>query len=299
VSLPHAVREGVEKVLPGLAAGTEITSASPVSGGCINNGVRIKTDSGASLFLKWNPSSPLGMFEAEADGLDALRACAGLRVPKALAWSDPQAIGPAWLLIEFVGLGAPSSDVERALGTGLAQLHVPRPGASFGWPRDNWIGSLPQDNSPRGSWPDFWREHRIAPQLGLARSRDLLNVDAFDRLLELIPDALDDVTDPSLIHGDLWRGNTFASAAGEPVVIDPAVYLGHAEVDLAMTELFGGFGPAFYEAYSAARPITEEYRHYRRDLYQLYYLLVHLNLFGPSYAEACRAGALRVIDALD
>lgn len=238
------------------------------------------------------------MFALEAEGLEALRSRKVLYVPEPLALSGAEDEGLSWLLLEFVASGPGSADTDRRLGRGLARLHDPQPGETFGWSSDNWIGSLPQSNTSCSSWADFWRDMRLAPQLTQARAGGFLEDDVFDRVSDLLPVALGDVTCPSLIHGDLWSGNTFPSESGQPVVIDPAVYLGHGEVDLAMTELFGGFNSTFYEVYASERPISDAYTTYRRDLYQLYYLLVHVNLFGVGYEAGCRRAAQRVVDEL-
>lgn len=295
--LPDAVRSAVEDALRSLGAPARIVHATPVAGGCINNGLRVDVETGAAYFLKWNAEAPLGMFDREADGLGALAAAGTLRVPAALSWGDGDD-GAAWLLLEHVPQVPAARDTDRRLGIGLAHLHARAGHAKFGWAHDNWIGSLPQRNDESGSWGAFWRDRRLAPQLELARRHGHVRERAFDRLLEVVPAALGDVTSPGLVHGDLWSGNVFATAGGEPVVVDPAVYAGHGEVDLAMSELFGGFGPGFYDAYDDALGIPAAYRAYRRDLYQLYYLLVHVNLFGASYAAPSLRAAERVLAAL-
>jgi protein-ribulosamine 3-kinase len=287
----------VEEALAQRGLGRHVTSVTPVGGGCINNGARIVTDSGGVFFLKWNRSAPAGMFAAEADGLEALARASSLRVPAPVAW-DSRSGGDSWLLLEHVGSGPSGAAALSALGAGLAAMHSGEVGATFGWERDNWIGSLDQPNDPSESWGDFWRDRRIEPQLSLARSRGLARDAAFDALLERIPGALDDLGTPELLHGDLWGGNWFADERGRPVLIDPAVYRGHGEVDLAMSELFGGFGPAFYEAYAEVRPLSGAYAAYRRDLYQLYYLLVHVNLFGRAYEPGSLGAARRVLAEL-
>ena len=290
--LPTPLRRQVESVL-----GHQITGSVPAAGGCVNNGARLDTRAGGSFFLKWNEAAPPEMFEAEAEGLEALRRLCPARVPRPLDRGGGDGVSP-WLLMEYVGSGAPAADYPERLGASLAELHQAELGPSFGWGRDNWIGSLPQANDERGDWGDFWRDLRIVPQLRLARSRGLLSGDTMDRLVDVIPDALADVERGGLLHGDLWSGNAYATVDGAPVIIDPAVFRGDGEVDLAMTELFGGFGPSFYEAYDTARPISREYEAFRRDLYQLYYLLVHVNLFGASYESASLAAASRVVAAL-
>lgn len=347
MSLPGPVREAVRFALARLHPGAEITAVAPVGGGCINNGARIDTSAGRRFFLKWNPSAPAGMFDAEMDGLRALRAAASatddaasdaagtdvvatdarasdgdsgvepLRVP------EPYEAGggggtPDWLLMEWIGAGPATTGSDERLGRGLALLHdadvsaapavapPPAPGSPtgswertpFGWHADNWIGSLPQSNTEHASWPDFWRTERIEPQLRSAREKGHLTGPLWDDLLDRIPAALDGVETPALLHGDLWSGNAYVAEDGAPVIVDPAVYRGDAEVDLAMTELFGGFGARFYDAYRETRGVTDEYASHRRDLYQLYYLLVHVNLFGSGYVAGSRRAAERVLAAV-
>ena len=307
MTLPGGVAEAVRRALERHGLGHRIERVVEVGGGCINNGARLDTDVGTSLFLKWNRAAPAGLFEAEADGLVALAAPRALRVPTPLAWSDPSERGSdaSWLLMEHVRSGRPSTAAEERLGAGLAAIHASKPpgppgaaGAAFGWHRDNWIGSLPQANLPLPSWADFWRERRLRPQLERARSEGFLADRSLDRVLELTAEGLADVTRPELVHGDLWGGNWMAAEEDEPVLIDPAVHLGHGEVDLAMSELFGGFGARFYAAYRDAHGISDAYDAYRRDLYQLYYLLVHVNLFGASYESGSLRAARRVVSAL-
>lgn len=305
---PASVRESVDSALSQIAGGPDsIVATATISGGCIHNGTRLTAASGASFFLKWNASAPPGVFEAEADGLRALRRAVGsslpgfqapgasLVVPEPLAWGDA---GGGWLLMEYVEPSYAKTGASELLGRGLAAIHDTGHGAPMGWRAPNWIGSLSQDNTAASDWPSFWRERRIGPQLALARASGALGDPVFDRLLESIPAALNGAAPSALLHGDLWSGNTFTATNGVPVLIDPAVYVGDGEVDLAMTELFGGFAPAFYHAYDELRPISPEYRSHRRDLYQLYYLLVHVNLFGGAYAAAARHAGERIVAAL-
>jgi protein-ribulosamine 3-kinase len=297
-ALPMSVRQGVMDALTDLGA-APIRQVVPVGGGCINNGARLDTDD-RSYFLKWSPGAPARLFEAEADGLRALAEPGALRVPAPLAGGGGSG-APSWLLMEYVAQGSRARDFEERLGRGLAALHRSTPGdGSFGWHRDNWIGSLDQSNVESSSWACFWRDRRIEPQVRKAREGGYFaghRRQILERVLAVIPTALADVDDapPHLLHGDLWGGNVFAGPQGEPVVIDPAVYRGHGEVDLAMTELFGGFGRSFYEAYDGVAGITPGYRAYRRELYQLYYLLVHVNLFGASYEGSAVRAAERVL----
>lgn len=307
MTLPRRIEEEVEPALSRSGLGSRVRSSAPVGGGCINHGSRLETDDGATLFLKWNDDAPRGMFAAEASGLTTLRGAGALRVPEPIAWQD-SSDGPSWLLMEHITPAPRRPDSDERLGRALARLHAAGARAveadavdasiaatSFGWAHDNWIGSLDQPNTPSRSWGSFWRDCRIGPQLTAARARGYATETVFDHVLEVTPEALDDVSAPELLHGDLWSGNAYTTAGGEPVVIDPAVYLGDGEVDLAMTELFGGFGSSFYDAYAEARGISGAYSSHRRDLYQLYYLLVHVNLFGGSYAPGSVKAAERVV----
>ena len=301
--LPARIAEPVRRALEEHGLGRRIEQVVEVGGGCINHGARIVTDTGASLFVKWNDTAPASTFDAEADGLLALAEPDAVRVPSPIAWSGtPGDAGSApWLLMEHVTPGRSTRESEERLGAGLSRIHAAGADASvrdFGWRRDNWIGSLPQGNVPTASWADFWRDHRLEPQLEVARGRGYLSDGALDRVLGLTSEALADVVQPELVHGDLWSGNWFTSADGDPVLIDPAVYLGHGEVDLAMSELFGGFGAGFYHAYREAHGLSDAYEAYRRELYQLYYLLVHVNLFGASYEAGSLRAARRVVATL-
>jgi fructosamine-3-kinase len=246
----------------------------PVSGGCIHRCYRA-----AEGFLKVNHARMADAFAAEADGLTALRA-AGCTAPRPIEHGVDGA--EAYLLLPWLDLG--SRGDFAALGRMLAQLHRST-GERFGWARDNYIGATPQRNHLTHDWKTFWREQRMAPQLDLAR-RHGHRID-----IGPVCDLLDGhAPQPSLVHGDLWSGNVGFTAEG-PVVFDPAVYCGDREVDLAMTELFGGFPPAFYSAYG---PMPAGYEK-RKHLYNLYHLLNHLNLFGGGYLAQVNAtlGLLR------
>lgn len=314
--LPDTIHGGVGEALYERGLG-DLHAVEPMSGGCINHGSRIESSTGATYFLKWRTDAPAGMYAAEATGLAALAdavtgavtaaSSPAIRIPRVIAVDA----GGSWLLMDFITEGRRQERTDEALGRGLAAIHgrgagaLPGPGAAstFGWHADNWIGTLPQPNPPCRSWSDFWRDARITPQLELARARGAFGLErrearAFDSLLEVVEPALGDVEAPSLVHGDLWSGNAYSDEEGRPVLIDPAVYRGHGEVDLAMTELFGGFGPRFYAAYDDTIGISDAYHAYRRDLYQLYYLLVHVNLFGGSYVDASLRAADRVLAEL-
>ena len=254
-------------------------SMRPVGGGCINAAWHL-SGVGTGIFLKTNQPSLLAMFEAEAAGLTELRAARSLRVPRPLATGATQA--SAWIAMEWIEPGNGSADAE--LGAGLAGQHRST-SRLFGWDRDNTIGSSPQINDRCADWPAFFARHRLGFQLELARSNGWGGalVDAGSRLCQELPEFFSDYRPaPSLLHGDLWSGNRAVDSEGGPFVFDPAVYYGDREADIAMTELFGGFGADFYAAYRESWPLDSGYP-VRRVLYNLYHILNHLNLFGASY----------------
>jgi fructosamine-3-kinase len=300
-----------ERLEDATGAPVEIRTTTPVGGGCINPSARLEAEAGESFFLKWNPSSPPEMFRAEADGLKALGSAGSpLRVPEVLGHGGSgTGEAPGWLLMEFVPTGRAGPGYGRLLGEGLAHLHdapvgseaLPAPG-SYGWHRDNFIGSLPQANSPATSWTEFWQKERLAPQLEMARRGGHFSGsrgEVLERLMAELESVMEgaDHDGPALLHGDLWTGNFYPDPQGEPVLIDPAVYRGSGEVDLAMMELFGTLPQGFREGYGGRRGLAAEYDGFRRDLYQLYYLLVHVNLFGSGYEGSAVAAAERALGA--
>jgi protein-ribulosamine 3-kinase len=276
----------------GAATGTpfSIASSAEAGGGCVNRAIILSGVDGTRWFVKLNRADRLAMFQAESAGLEALRTAKALRVPEPLCFgADAE---EAWLVLECLtisGLGD-----QAALGRGLAALHR-HIGARHGWVMDNTIGSTPQDNTPCEEWTTFWRERRLLPQLRRAARSGFPGrvVERGERLVARLEGFFPGYRPvPSLLHGDLWGGNA-GQAEGRPVVFDPAVYHGDRETDLAMTELFGGFGASFRAAYEEAWPLDAGY-HGRRDLYNLYHILNHFNMFGGAYG----AQAGRMIDAL-
>ena len=266
--------------------GAEVVGSAPVSGGCISNTARVELAGRNPVFLKWSVTRvhPPALFAEEARSLAVIAETETVRVPRVL--DQHSADGYAWLLLEWLEPGPRSARSQALLGERLAALH--RSSAEkFGWPADNFIGSLPQSNHAHDHWAEFWREERLLPQLALAGTR--LSTKDRRRLEELADhtdEILGDVTGepPSLLHGDLWSGNVHIMADGTPAVIDPASYYGHREVDLAMSRLFGGFSDEFYRAYQRAWPSGSGLEK-RIAMYQLYYLLVHVNLFGGGYTS--------------
>jgi fructosamine-3-kinase len=257
-----------------------------VAGGSINRCYRWPTGSGPA-FVKVAESAAAAMLEAEAEGLAELAQARAVRVPRVLACSRA---GPsAFLALEWLEPGATTEASAELLGTQLAAQHaVTAP--QHGWWRDNTIGSTPQANGNMSSWPEFFRERRLRPQLALAVANGfgaLLEAPG-ERLLEGVGALLGTHRPhPSLLHGDLWGGNWLATPDGDPAIFDPAVYYGDRETDIAMTGLFGGFGPRFYRAYAAVAPLPPG-SELRRELYNLYHLLNHANLFGGGYGASAR-----------
>lgn len=267
---------------------TPLRACAPVGGGGISQALRLRTAHGEYL-LKCGGRSLPGFFAAEARGLALLAGSGAVRVPAVLAVRDAtfERSNPGFILLEWLAAPAHTDRARMAelLGVGLAALH--RAGApAYGLDHDNYIGATPQPNGWDTSWLAFFRERRLRYQAELAarggrmppaRARRLERL--LDRLGELIDDAQ---VQPALLHGDLWAGNVIAGPGGAPALIDPAAYYGDREADLAMTRLFGGFAPGFYAAYEDAWPLPPGWRE-RVDLYNLYHLLNHLNLFGEGY----------------
>ena len=266
-----------------------------VGGGCIGSALRVGV-AGRPFFLKYLRDAPYGFFGAEVAGLEELGR-AGVCVPAVAAYDDSPG-NWSWILLEWLE-SHPATDAARGrLGSGLARMHQCRASA-WGWHRDGFIGRLPQSNEPRSTWAEFWSQERLRPQL--ARSRSLRDADLahdWGRLFAALPELLApaEAEGPSLLHGDLWSGNVVYTA-GRPALVDPACYWGHREVDLAMAELFGGFGHAFFSKYEATWPLSPGYE-VRRQVYQLYYLLVHVNLFGSTYVPQAVATLRSVLKAI-
>ncbi len=274
------------------ATGTPARTAETVAGGDVNRALRVDLADGRRLFVKYRRDAPAGMYRAEADGLRWLAEAGALRTPEVVAVGD--AGPPRFLALEWIDRGRAGGGHDEALGRGLAALHGA--GArSFGLAADNFIGSLPQPNAPLESWPDFYGARRIEPlarravDAGALPRRVMARV---ERLRARLPDLCGPREDPARLHGDLWGGNALADASGGPVLVDPAVYGGHREIDLAMMRLFGGFSAAVFAAYSEAHPLAAGHED-RVELYQLYPVLVHVCLFGGGYARS----AERILEA--
>ena len=266
--------------------GSPVESDRSASGGCINSAASISLADGRRFFLMCHAAAPSGMFLREAEGLIVLRKAEALHVPEPIHAADDCGDVPAYILMEDVSTTSWDKQknarlpFEEELGRGLARIHRVT-ADQFGFEHDNFIGPTPQPNHWTQEWTAFWREHRIGHMLRLLNpGREITRLaDTFLKNTEML---LQTNEPPSLLHGDLWAGNVMRDQAGAPVLIDPAAYFGHREADLAMTELFGGFGSHFLDAYHEAWPIDSGYRE-RRDIYNLYHLLNHALLFGGGY----------------
>jgi fructosamine-3-kinase len=277
--LPLALSAHIENLLQ-----TKIAEAQPVSGGSINLAYRLRLADGRHFFLKTNTSAHApAMFRAEQLGLAMLGASQVIRVPKVLAHGLPESCSSAFLLMEYIAPGWKNRLFWEKFGISLANLHG-NASQWFGFSHDNFIGSLPQGNQRHEKWEDFYHEERLLPQMIVAYDAGLLTANDAERMDTLCRKLcfLCPKESPALIHGDLWTGNFLCDAQGEAVLIDPAACFAHREMDLAMTHLFGGFDPVFYQSYEAAWPLEKGFEK-RMEIYQLYYLMVHVNLFGGGY----------------
>ncbi|HXK19823.1 MAG TPA: fructosamine kinase family protein [Polyangiaceae bacterium] len=278
------------------ALGSAVQSVRRLSGGDINDAFEVELKSGVRVFVKTNASAAASMFPAEAQGLDWLRAAGALRVPEVLAVSSGREGEPCFLALELLTPAKPQRDFDEQLGRGLAKLH--RAGADrFGLALDNFIGSLPQRNRAHDTWADFFWYERLEPQLTRAVAAGQATArmrSGLERLAAKLAQLVGPSEPPARLHGDLWGGNLHVDDAGAPCLIDPAAYGGHREVDLAMMRLFGGFGESVFRAYQELWPLAPGYAE-RIALYQLYPLLVHVNLFGGGYAESVERSLARYV----
>ena len=301
ITLPENYLSLAEALVSLFGKTIAINRTDRVSGGDINKAYALSLNNGKRIFMKANAKQNVGFFTVEAAGLCAIASTGTIGTPEILCTGtdDGEEVGYSFLLLKYIESGKPCSDYWEDFARKLAALHNAdtsdffgdgsSSSSRFGFFQDNFVGARPQTNTPCDSWISFFRDNRLAPQFKAADSY----FTAHDRelntkLLDNLEKFLLEPEKPSLLHGDLWSGNAMCGPDGKAMLIDPACYVGHAEADLAMTELFGGFPQVFYEAYREARPLQPGYEE-RRDLYNLYQLLNHLNLFGPSYLSAVQS----------
>jgi protein-ribulosamine 3-kinase len=268
--------------------GSKLNSAHKISGGDIHEAYCVTSESGERLFVKAGYHVSPGLFEREAEGLDFLAETNAVSIPKRVAWGQGAIDSGApfgYLALEYLEPTPKGRDYAERLGQNLAQLHRVQDGPP-GLESDNFIAVLPQSNAPRATWADFYAEARLLPLVKRAVAKGLAPrawFGRFDALARDLPNRVPSEA-PSRLHGDLWSGNVVSGPGGLPFLVDPAVYRGHREVDLAMMRLFGGFSEATFRAYEAVFPCAAGAEE-RIPLYQLYPLLVHVNLFGGSYVS--------------
>lgn len=272
--------------------GVSIARRIPVSGGDINRAYALELSDGGRVFMKANRKENGDFFKAETEGLAAIKNTKTVKVPEVIACGTDD--NEAFLLLEYIEPGRGVKASSEELGIGLAMMHMADTGSfvnggRFGFTADNYIGAGKQINTPKDTWGDFFIECRLVPQFERAsRYFSTEEEKSIDKFLQRIDRYLDEPEYPSLLHGDLWAGNYMIDKDGHPWLIDPAAYIGHREADLAMTELFGGFDQNFYYAYRSIAGIDPDYKD-RRDLYNLYHMLNHLNLFGSGYLYSVRS----------
>jgi len=273
----------------------DIVRATPVSGGSINQSYRLGSRDGLSYFVKLNDAQHLAMFTAESDGLAAITTTHTLRAPRPIIHGI--AGHQSFLVLEHLTLT--SRGDAKTLGTQLAAMHR-HTAPQFGFAQDNFIGTTPQPNTWADDWITFWREQRLGFQLELAAQNGYGGEirELGERLLDELPAFFDGyIPQPSLLHGDLWSGNHAYLTDGSPMIFDPATYYGDRECDIAMTKLFDGYPTTFYNAYQSAWPLDAGYEN-RRDLYNLYHILNHANLFGGGYAQQAEGMMKRLLVAM-
>ncbi|MDE5866468.1 MAG: fructosamine kinase family protein [Lachnospiraceae bacterium] len=269
--------------------GTKIESTGRISGGDINEAYALTLTGGKCIFMKSNTRENLSFFNAEAAGLAAIARTQAIGTPNILGvGTDNDGVGYSFLLLEFISGNSRNRNYWEDFARQLSDMHKASTGGlvsngKYGFDSDNYIGRRRQVNTGYDSWISFFRDCRLEPQFkDAARYFDGEDTKKITRFLDHIDEILVEPEYPSLLHGDLWSGNVITGNDGSAWLIDPAVYVGHAEADIAMTELFGGFPPAFYDAYKEAAPLQPGYER-RRDVYNLYHLLNHLNMFGRTY----------------
>lgn len=259
----------------------EINFAAIVGGGSINDARRIDTSQGV-YFVKLNDAEKYPeMFAAEADGLEFLREKSEFLIPKPICTGNTD--GTTWIIMENIASSRKNADFWQKFGSRTARMHQ-QTNATFGYHRDNFLGTLPQKNTQLDNWADFFVNYRLEPQIKLARDSGIASAEMlrlFDKLAHRAERYFPQEP-PAALHGDLWNGNFMPDANGDAVIFDPAVYYGHREMDLGMTKLFGGYEAAFYEAYNEIYPLEQGWED-RVKVANLYYLMAHVNLFGGGY----------------
>ncbi|MCB0208159.1 MAG: fructosamine kinase family protein [Anaerolineae bacterium] len=278
MALPAVLQATLEESLG------KIDAIQSIGGGDISQAAKATLADGREVLIKWRSEQPAELFEVEYRGLNLLRSANALRVPQVFDHGQASGLLPGYIVMEWLGRGRSTNALAEQLGRGLAMMHRTT-AEQYGLDHHNFIGANPQPNFQRDNWVTFFGEQRLGFQMELAAKNGYLTkrrARMLESLLTQLGEWLPSTPPASLLHGDLWGGNWLVTASGEPALIDPAVYYGHREAEIAFTELFGGFSGSFYAAYSQTWPLEPGYKE-RKELYNLYHLLNHLNLFGEGY----------------
>lgn len=281
MTLPAALKATLEESLG------KIDEAQSIGGGDISHAARARLVDGREVLVKWRSGPPADLFAIEQRGLELLRSANALRVPQVFDHREVTDAQPGYLVMEWLGRGRSNNQMSEQLGCGLAMMHRAM-AEQYGLDHHNFIGANPQPNNQSDNWVTFFGEQRLGFQMELAAKNGYLpkrRATMLESLLARLGDWLPAAPPASLLHGDLWGGNWLVTSSGEPALIDPAVYYGHREAEIAFTELFGGFSASFYSVYNQTWPLDPGYDE-RKALYNLYHLLNHLNLFGESYGSS-------------
>ncbi|WP_158858981.1 fructosamine kinase family protein [Lunatibacter salilacus] len=269
-----------------------LNGAQLIAAGNMNQAVCLET-AGGNYFLKTNHLEESDVFLKEKQGLELLQKNTSLHIPAIINWGRMEDTN--YLLLEWIPAGPPKKRYWQKLADGLAELHIATQ-QSFGWDAANYISILPQNNTPTTNWETFYIQERLEPMLQRAYFHQLID-EGFMKKFRLLYPKIEGIfpkEKPALLHGDLWSGNVLVNASGSPSLIDPAVYFGHREMDIAFSKLFGGFAASFYETYQEVFPMEPGFEA-RKELYNLYPLLVHLNLFGTGYLAGIKRTISRYI----
>lgn len=265
-----------------------IENSSGIISSDINSAKTLRLSNGHTVFLKMNSMANYSFFEAEAEGIEAIARTGAVKTPKLYAMGRDPELGVSFLMMELIEGGRPGRDTWTRFGRSYAEMHLADTsefveGGRYGFLHDNYIGATRQINRPKDSWIDFFRECRLEPQFKMAQKYlDVQTIKDSISLMERLDSFLGEPEHPSLLHGDMWGGNHLIDGEGMGVLIDPAVYVGHSEADIAMTYMFNPMPRDFYEGYYERIPKEEGFED-RREIYNLYHWLNHLNLFGESY----------------
>ncbi len=287
--MTHCLKSPViESALQNNLGCTKVLNVKNVGGGCINEGYCYETDKGP-FFVKQNKQQSIGIFDAEVHGLEDLHKTGTVRVPIPYCCGTLCRTGGSYVIMEYISFGKPKEGSQALFGEQLANLHAMNIESRFGYFMDNTLGSTPQTNSWSDNWVEFFIKNRLQFQIDLAEvsiedgTLKLYGYKLLDKLSRFFEGV---AIRPSLIHGDLWKGNFAVDEEGAPVIFDPAPYFAHHEAELSIMDMFGGFSEEFYEAYHARIPKAEGFEE-RQLVYKLYHYLNHLNLFGSSYYPSC------------